>query len=135
MKVIMRKIYEKARWYFLSLLCIVAIWVLCLIPIPDTPLSQVNMIDKWTHFVMYGGFCMVIWVEYGRHHIRFNWPRCVFWALLMPLVMGGLIEIVQAYSGYRSGDWADFLSDAIGVALGQLIGIPLAMYLSKRNRG
>ena len=131
----MGKIYKKAKWYFLSLLCIAAIWVLCLIPIPDTPLSQVSMIDKWTHFVMYGGFCSVIWIEYGWHHQRFQWPRCLFWALLMPIVMGGLIEIAQSLSGYRSGDWADLVADAIGVALGQLIGIPLAMYLAKRNRG
>ena len=37
----------------------VLIWVLCLVPIPDNPLGQVRLIDKWTHFVMYGGLCSV----------------------------------------------------------------------------
>ena len=45
---------KKIRNYPLSSLLIVVIWVVCLIPIPETPLSDVNLIDKWTHFVMYG---------------------------------------------------------------------------------
>ena len=50
--------------------------------------------------------------------------------------MGGLIEIVQATctGGNRSGDVTDWLADAVGVALGQLIGIPLAMWLANRNK-
>jgi VanZ family protein len=135
MKVNMQKPHHITKRYVLSLLCIVAIWVLCLIPIPDTPLSQVTLIDKWTHFVMYGGLCFVVWAEYGRRHDRINWPHALLWATLMPIVMGALIEIIQAFTGYRSGDWADLVADTIGVALGQLIGIPLAMYLSRRNRG
>ena len=47
-------IAKKIKNYPLSSLLVVAIWVVCLIPIPETPLSDVNLIDKWTHFVMYG---------------------------------------------------------------------------------
>ena len=50
--------------------------------------------------------------------------------------MGGLIEIVQATctGGNRSGDVTDWLADTVGVVLGQLIGIPLAMWLANRNK-
>lgn len=46
--------------YPLSVLSVAVIWVLCLIPIPETPLSDVSMIDKWTHFVLYGGLCTIV---------------------------------------------------------------------------
>ena len=61
---------KKIRNYPLSSLLIVAIWVVCLIPIPETPLSDVNLIDKWTHFVMYGSLTSVIWFEYIRKKKR-----------------------------------------------------------------
>lgn len=61
---------KKIRNYPLSSLLIVAIWVVCLIPVPETPLNDVNLIDKWTHFVMYGSLTSVIWFEYIRRHKR-----------------------------------------------------------------
>ncbi len=33
------------------------------------------------------------------------------------LIYGGLIEVVQALSGWRTGDWLDLLADAIGIAI------------------
>lgn len=35
--------------YRFSCAFIVIIWILCFIPIPDSPLSHVTLIDKWTH--------------------------------------------------------------------------------------
>lgn len=124
--------YKTVGRYPFSCLCILAIWILCLMPIPETPLSDVPLIDKWTHFVMYGGLCTVIWLEYGWRHKVYAWRTALFWACLMPIVMGGLIEIVQATctGGNRSGDVIDWLADTVGVVLGQLIGIPLARVLS-----
>lgn len=129
----MRHIVKK---YPLSCLCVIVIWILCLVPIPETPLSNINMIDKWTHLVMYGGWCGVLWIEYGFHHHTINKKRAFLYVFIFPILMGGAIEIVQQYctGGNRSGDFIDFVADAIGVALGALIGIPLAQRISKRNR-
>lgn len=52
--------------YPFSLLFAVFIWVICLIPIPETPLSDVRMIDKWTHIALYFIFSSVIGHEYFR---------------------------------------------------------------------
>lgn len=125
--------YNILKPYPLSVLSVVVIWVLCLIPIPETPLSDIRMIDKWTHFVLYGGLCVVVWAEYGRQHARPLNRRAWIYTLLLPVIMGGLIEIVQATctGGNRSGDIMDWAADNIGVVLGQLIGIPLALTLSK----
>lgn len=124
------------KHYPFSWCCIVCIWVLCLIPIPETPLSDIRFIDKWTHFVFYGGLCLVIWLEYGHRHSVIDKTTTLIGAIVLPVVMGGLIEIVQATctGGNRSGDVTDWLADAVGVALGQLIGIPLAMWLANRNK-
>lgn len=123
------------RSYPLSCLCILVIWTLCLIPIPETPLSGVSMIDKWTHIVMFGGLSILLWAEYGLHHRRIDRLRSLAGALLMPLMLGGLVEIAQATctGGNRSGDWLDFWADAIGVTMAAFIGIPLARWLSSRN--
>lgn len=129
--------YNILKSYPLSVLSVVVIWVLCLIPIPETPLSDISMIDKWTHFVLYGGLCAVVWAEYGRQHARPLNKQVWIYTLLLPVIMGGLIEIVQATctGGKRSGDIMDWAADNIGVVLGQLIGIPLALTLSKWRRG
>lgn len=129
--------YNILKSYPLSVLSVVVIWVLCLIPIPETPLSDINMIDKWTHFVLYGGLCAIVWAEYGRQHTRPLNKQAWIFTLLLPVIMGGLIEIVQATctGGTRSGDIMDWVADNIGVVLGQLIGIPLALTLSKWKKG
>lgn len=129
--------YNILKSYPLSVLSVVVIWVLCLIPIPETPLSDISMIDKWTHFVLYGGLCAVVWAEYGHQHTRPLTKQVWIYTLLLPVIMGGLIEIVQAIctGGNRSGDIMDWVADNIGVVLGQLIGIPLALTLSKWRRG
>ena len=51
----------------------------------------------------------------------------------MPSLMGGLIEILQAYctGGNRSGEWLDFLADTIGSAIAFVIGILVAKYRAR----
>lgn len=120
----------------LTCLCIAGIWVLCLIPIPETPLSDVPLIDKWTHFVMYGALVLLSMIEYLRHR-RASRPFTMFAFVMFfwiaPILMGGLIELAQAYltGGNRSGDPMDFVADSVGVVLGNAIGWPISV-LHKR---
>lgn len=163
---------KKIKNYPLSSLLIVAIWVVCLIPIPETPLSDVNLIDKWTHFVMYGSLTSVIWFEYIRRHKKTpnsnpspveveggkvsnetlmeghaqemvtsslplgermpigqergprGWNRLLIGGVLCPIIMGGLIELAQAYlTTCRSGDIYDFFCNSLGVFLGCCLGL------------
>ena len=133
----MKNLWIMVRRYPLTTVCVIVIWVLCLIPIPETPLSHVRLIDKWTHLVMYGGLCTVIWAEQLRCYHRVAWSRAVVGAIVAPVLMGGLIEIVQAYctGGRRSGEWMDWVADSIGVAIGAVIGILLAACLARYRRG
>ena len=171
-------IAKKIKNYPLSSLLIVAIWVVCLIPIPETPLSDVNLIDKWTHFVMYGSLTSVIWFEYIRRrkpltrHFVTPSPQgargevsnetskegyaqeivtsssplgermpagqvrgrmghaLLIGGVLCPIIMGGLIELAQAYlTTCRSGDIYDFFCNSLGVLLGCIIGLILRAIL------
>ena len=115
------------RNYPLSLLCIALIWYLSLVIIvPETPLDGVAFIDKWTHLVMYGGTCSVIWIEYLRCHAAPNWWKLLLFAWLGPVLMGGLIELLQAHcTTNRSGEWLDFWADSLGVTLAVGVGLLL----------
>jgi VanZ family protein len=72
--------------------------------------------DKIVHFVMYFGLSVVASFNYiydrkGKIIIL----KLVAFAILVPIVYGGLIEILQAeYFSGRSGDWYDFLADVLG---------------------
>ena len=121
----MRYICQYVRKYPLSLLCITLIWVLSLTPFfPETPLDDVAFIDKWTHMVMYGGTCSVIWWEYLHRHKRIDWLRLMLWAVVGMVMLGGLMELMQAYcTTTRSGEWLDFWADCLGVLVGTAIGL------------
>lgn len=101
------------RCYPLTLLVLVAVTTLCLMPINDPPLKDVPLIDKWTHMVLFGGICMVMFVELSLNRCRQLWLSLVCAALY-----GGLIELMQKYlTTCRSGEWMDFVADAIGAAI------------------
>lgn len=122
----MKFVLHFIKKYPFSLLCIVLVWYLSIwFVLPEqVELPSINFLDKWTHFVMYGGTCSVIWIEYLRHHRQLDWENIFFWAWLMPVLMGGLIELVQAYcTTNRSGEWLDWLADGVGVTLAIGVGL------------
>lgn len=132
-----RLLHHLTSNYPISCLYMAFIWVLCFMDVPHTPLDNITLIDKWTHILMYAGTCATIWYEYLRRHDSIVRARVFLLAWLAPLVMSGLIEILQEYctGGRRSGDWLDFAANAIGVTLGNVIGILLAAYSARKRRG
>jgi len=111
--------------YPLTLLCLGLVWYLSLfIDMPETPMDDLPFIDKWTHLVMYGGACSAMWWEYGRCHSRLIAWKLVLFAWIGPVLMSGLIELLQKYcTTTRSGEWLDFASNTIGVTLAVPIGL------------
>ena len=129
-----KNIINHVRRYPFSVACVVLVWLLSLTPFfPETPFDNVQFIDKWTHLVMYGGTTFVIWWEYSRRHQGQQpcWRLLVVWGFLAPILMGGLLELLQAYATTtRNGDWLDFAANTVGVVIGAIIG-RLAMVLKK----
>ena len=130
----MRFFIQIVRKYPFSLFCILLIWVLSLAPyFPETPLDDVAFIDKWTHLVMYGGTCSVLWIEYLRSHTQYNKVKLFLWAWLAPILMSGVLELLQEYAtNTRSGEWFDFAANSLGVTLGAVFGLLLAAFRARR---
>lgn len=126
MKQIIKKYF---RNYPLSVVLIVIVWGLSLFPyFPETPLDDVPFIDKWTHFVMYGVLCLIIWWEYSRQHRRPDYRRLFVWGWLMPIAMSGLLELLQEYATTtRNGEWKDLAANATGVTIGSILGLLLLL--------
>jgi VanZ family protein len=61
-----------------------------------------------------------------------GWPARRLAAAL--LAYGGAIELLQTRLPPRSGDWADWLADAAGIALGALLARAWAGLLRARGR-
>ena len=124
------------RKYPFSCILIAAIWYLSLFfNAPETPLNNVLLIDKWVHIVMYGGTFTVLWIEYNRQHQQPDYWKLLLWAFIAPIVMSGIIELLQEYcTETRNGDWLDLLANAIGIALAAVIGLILLRLRARRNR-
>ena len=80
-------------------------------------MEEIPHIDKVVHICMYGGLCLILWIEYLRNHKTVNWNHVIWGGIIAPVAMSGCIELMQAYcTDTRSGDWLDFLANSIGLA-------------------
>lgn len=133
---------DMLKSYPFTAIVTVGVVALSVFPIPEVePLEEVPLIDKWVHFVMYGGLALAAWLDSRRRVRRMSGGRAegmrLGWgvwtaAVAYPAALGGAMELVQAYlTTYRSGDWLDFVADCVGVALAFPIG--LACFLRKRR--
>ena len=123
--------------YPISCVLIAAIWYLSLLfNAPETPLDDVPLVDKWVPMVMYGGTFSVLWIEYIRQHQKPDYKKLLIWAFIAPIVMSGIIELLQEYcTKTRQGEWTDLLANSIGVVLAAVIGLVLLRLHAKRHRG
>lgn len=86
-------------------LCVVA--ALSLLPLgPDAPTTGW---DKTNHLLAFAWLSILACLA---------WPRRTASALAGLLLYGGLIELLQSFTGYRFAEWGDLLADALGLLLG-----------------
>lgn len=131
----MNLIRHFVRKYPFSCVCIALIWILSLTPIfPETPFDNVRFIDKWVHILMYGGTFTVVWLEYYYKHKKYDWEKLFWWGWLTPILMSGLLELLQEYctGGRRNGDLLDLAANATGVTVAALIGLCLLLLFPRR---
>ena len=123
------------RRYPFALLVAVVIVLLSVLPIPDMKVGvEVPLADKWTHMVMYGVLTLVIWFEYRRIHRQWETWKLVLFAFLAPIILGGILELVQAnLTTCRSGEWMDFAANTIGVCLGTVGGLLMRISAKRQS--
>ncbi len=110
--------------YPFSLLVIAAIHFLSLFNPPETRLDDVTFIDKIAHVCMYCGLELIIWVEYLRRHADLNKVKFILLGIAAPIALGGIMELAQMLlTVNRSGEWADFIADTLGVLAGAAAGL------------
>ncbi|KAA5534440.1 VanZ family protein [Taibaiella lutea] len=118
---------NKTRAKIIAVLWTLMIFVACLIPGRDVPSVHFPLIDKWVHFVIFGGFSFLWLAVFQTTNIR---KRVLLF--LLAVLTGYLVELLQG-SGITSGrsyDLWDVLADSIGGALG--VGL---FYLTERKYG
>ena len=119
----------KLKQYIVTVLVTLSIIVLSTLPIPeDAPMSDVPLIDKWVHMVMYMGLVLAMWFDHVVRSEKKAKGKHFLFMFLYATFLGGLMELVQAYlTTCRSGDLIDFEADAIGAA----IGVGLTLFVNK----
>ncbi len=75
-------------------------------PIDALPVGVFDWWDKAQHAV---AFAVLAALAYGAY------PTRIWRVLLGLLTFGGAIEVAQAETGWRYGEWADLLADGVGV--------------------
>ena len=98
-----------------------------LVPVPTTPLAEVNHVDKLVHFGIFLGFALLLYIDRGSK---------VVWILLISFAFAGGIELVQWFLPYRDADWWDFLAGSAGAGFGVLLvsGVEATLQRGARNR-
>ena len=82
--------------------------VASLTPIDQLPPQVMSVWDKAQHALGFGW--LALWGLLGfPHH-----PRRIAIAVLL---WGGLIELLQIATGWRYGEWLDWLADGLGILL------------------
>ena len=76
-------------------------------PLPDVPQS-----DKLLHFLAFAALVLPLAASDPR-----NWA----WALGLAVAYGGVIELIQPHVN-RQAEWGDVLANALGAALGVILG-------------
>ncbi|MCB1975171.1 MAG: VanZ family protein [Burkholderiaceae bacterium] len=89
--------------------------VLSLLPTDYLPPPIFSLWDKAQHALAFTALAAL-----GQQ----AYPRRRWQVLAGLLVFGGLIELAQAATGWRHGEWADWLADAVGLALGLALAAP-----------
>lgn len=116
----MRRIFTpdspyKKQARFLAMLWTLLIFIGCLTPAPEIPKIDVPLIDKWTHFVLFGGFTF-LWL--CARPVRSTKALSILF--FIALLFGALIEVLQGVLTFlgRSMEFMDAVADSLGGALG-----------------
>lgn len=116
----MKKIFSASSPYTKQARSIAVAWTLlifvgCLMPARDIPHVDVPLIDKWTHFVMFGLFSFLWLCARPAYTLR-----SLLILLLTTIFIGCGIEYLQGMLTFlgRSMELMDAVADAIGGLLG-----------------
>lgn len=123
--ILLKRVKNIFKRYPLSLLIVCIIMFLTFYNTDSQELPKMfPHFDKLAHFIMYFGFCVVLWFEYYRSHPDIVRSKLFWGAIIGPIFFSGIMEIAQAImTTYRSGDIFDFIFNTSGVVVAAFTGV------------
>ncbi len=108
-------LFIKKYWKTISWMLIIGILSLVNINSKES-FDYISHKDKIIHFSMY------FWMVYLFLWETGNYPQVLkqFIAVGFGTLYGGLMEVLQSLTGYRSADWWDILANGLGAVTGML---------------
>jgi VanZ family protein len=106
---IMTRLHTFWRWSF-WLLVLVTLW-LSLIPADQVP-STFHFWDKAQHALGFAAMALLGLMAY---------PDRIRLLMLGLVLLGAGIEVAQWMTGWRQGDWLDWLADCVGLVMGAAV--------------
>lgn len=111
----MLKSFPYVMWLFaIGMLMTTVVVVLCLLPLPSSGPALIVGLDKLQHFIAYlvlsFYFCQVLKKEFFLYMVG------------LLLILGGVVEVLQSFTGYRFFDLWDIAANSFGVILGYYLG-------------
>jgi VanZ family protein len=87
-------------------LVLITLW-LSLVPVEQVP-SAFHFWDKAQHALGFAGLALLGLMAYPKHIHRL---------LLGLMLLGAFIEVAQWLTGWRQGDWQDWVADCMGLMI------------------
>jgi VanZ family protein len=95
---------------------------LTLMPGSAVPDVDIVNIDKLVHFFIFGLQMVLTCYALSKHHVLTGRPtKPLFWAFVLSIIFGCMIELIQPYVPGRSFSIVDMIANAIGVVLGYVL--------------
>ena len=80
--------------------------------------------DKVVHFFLYMLLAMAICRDFFRQSVAFSSRKMYLWAIVLPILYGGLIELLQGITHEifgRTAEWGDWFANILGVLVGYFL--------------
>lgn len=113
------------RYTFLPFLTVLIIFIAtCLLTPTNMPSMPEGLPwDKLVHFGMFFTLSAVSLIDYYRMHSgtpsKIRW---IFWGFVIPVIYGGVIELMQKYLfASRSAEFADWIADILGSLIATVV--------------
>ena len=134
------KVKEMAHEYWRTAVVAVLILVFTMRPEPaklahDFFLFKIPHFDKAVHFFMFMLMAMATAHDFvfRKKENELNVNALLQYAVALPTVYGGVIELIQQYCTVsRTGDWLDLAADFLGAAVYAVFAVA---YNRKKNNG
>lgn len=108
-----------------GIIALIIFYLTCIVNVDSIPGSKrLLQYDKLAHFGMFFALSGAIYFDYYRlHKGKPNKFRWLLFGLIIPVIYGGLIEVVQEHFFSRTGEWMDFVADSLGSLSATIIAL------------